>query len=318
MASSSCGVARGREIASVASGSVIPKAALALLAVTSMIGVESMGAAARTLDISNAEAGVDCGAAEGPACKGLRHLTADDARGYNPYPSYNDTYERTIVFIKRPTWFGQFVFLRGGIDHGRRDCSTLAADSDCAIPIEHPEVNTTANGPPLCWTHNDTFLDWYGAEPGQSRCYGQSAQGSPMSWTTDNADYFASVAVDGYGYTELNQFGDHVWMLDVMMDCNVTEDGWFEVKAYVVSPGEGSWWEPDLAQKGCQALDVFPAAQLSGSLPSSLSPPFAKSINHMALCGYMNVFEYDSPSCQVSVIPDAPYVADRKGAMFEM
>lgn len=39
-----------------------------------------------------------------------------------------------------------------------------------------------------------------------------------------------TVEQDGYGYTPLNRFGDHFWMLDADIDCSQTENGWFEFK----------------------------------------------------------------------------------------
>ena len=38
-------------------------------------------------------------------------------------------------------------------------------------------------------------------------------------------------------------------MLDVNMDCSKTENGWFELKAYLTNAGTG--WEADIAQATC-------------------------------------------------------------------
>lgn len=40
----------------------------------------------------------------------------------------------------------------------------------------------------------------------------------------------ANIEDDGFGYTDYNRFGPDYWMLDVDMDCDVTEGGWFEFK----------------------------------------------------------------------------------------
>lgn len=45
-----------------------------------------------------------------------------------------------------------------------------------------------------------------------------------------------------------SRFGDHYWMVDVDMDCSQTEDGWFEVKAFLTNSGNG--WEGDINQVG--------------------------------------------------------------------
>lgn len=34
------------------------------------------------------------------------------------------------------------------------------------------------------------------------------------------------------------RWGDHYWMLDVNMDCSKTEQGWFEVKAFLTNAGK--------------------------------------------------------------------------------
>lgn len=32
--------------------------------------------------------------------------------------------------------------------------------------------------------------------------------------------------------------GDHYWMLDFEIDCSLTENGWFEVKAFLTNGGK--------------------------------------------------------------------------------
>ena len=44
----------------------------------------------------------------------------------------------------------------------------------------------------------------------------------------------------------LNRYGDHYWMLDVDMDCSQTEQGWFEIKAFLTNDAVG--WEGDITQ----------------------------------------------------------------------
>jgi len=33
-------------------------------------------------------------------------------------------------------------------------------------------------------------------------------------------------------------WGDHYWMVDFDMDCTDTQNGWFEVKAYITNGGK--------------------------------------------------------------------------------
>ncbi|XP_035658299.1 pancreatic alpha-amylase-like [Branchiostoma floridae] len=188
--------------------------------------------------------------------------------------------ERTIVFIKKQTSVGQDLFLRGGIGHEvRPGCTSDAVSSQCAIPISHRigGTNTNLNS----WKQGDNHLDWYGVESGQ----GYGAQGSPLAWTTSNPNNAATVSSQGYGYTPLNQWGDHYWMLDVDMDCSRTENGWFEVKAIVGYSGGGVQWESDRNQGTC-------GGTAGGTKPYS-------SGNHFARCGKINVFDFDGNTCTI-------------------
>ena len=98
--------------------------------------------------------------------------------------------------------------------------------------------------------------------------------GSPVDWTTSLAQgQNQSSGLADYGIADENHFGLHYWMLDVDMDCEQAfDDGlghrWFELKAFIApSPG----WEGNIAQN------------------STPAPPYP-SINHMGLCGLVNVF----------------------------
>jgi alpha-glucosidase len=185
---------------------------------------------------------------------------------------------RTIVFLKKQTSPGEDMFLRGGLDHEQAAASGIDCTADnklCAIPISHRILTSDPN------RQNDNYLDWYGAEPGQI-----NTAGSPLVWTTDvwPQEWGAkkTVAQDGYGETPLNSFGLHYWMLDVGMDCSRTANGWFELKAFLVTNGVESW-EGDIAQ-------------------SSPGQPYVSS-NHFGVCGKMNVFEFGLSSATVQDIP---------------
>lgn len=186
-------------------------------------------------------------------------------------------WRRTVVFIQGVTSAGQDLFVRGGIDHTYAQTLGLAcSDSNtlCAVPMRY---RNTLNSYTANWKVNDYFLDWYGAELGQTLGNSAgSAQGSVMDWTTSNAGYPTQVAVHGVGYTPLNTWGDHYWMLDVDVDCSRTINGWFEVKSFI-SGGPG--WEPNITQTGA---------------------PWASG-NHFAQCGKLNRFQRGNNS--VLVLP---------------
>jgi alpha-amylase len=85
------------------------------------------------------------------------------------------------------------------------------------------------------------------------------------------------------------RYGAHQWLWDVDMDCSQTESGWFEFKAYVIDQFSGRQevgWEPDISQ-----------TVECGSFQADLGRrPFA-STNHIARCGYLNMFTYGSGNC---------------------
>ncbi|XP_070562671.1 alpha-amylase-like [Ptychodera flava] len=189
-------------------------------------------------------------------------------------------WQRTVVFVQKGTSSGQDLFLLGGIGHDvRSGCTDVASLSACALPIKHNIGGT--NDKYNSWKTNDEHLDWYGAEKTQGTYWGTAAAGSPMVWTTNKQSHGANVDSDGYGYTPLNQWGDHYWMLDIDMDCDLTESGWFELKAYLQN---GDGWESDRAQYNTCT------GSAGGSKPYS-------SGNHFARCGYINVFNFNDNSC---------------------
>lgn len=179
----------------------------------------------------------------------------------------SQNWKRTVVFIFGQTQSGQDMFIRGGLDHGfassqlGKQCTST--NFQCAIPIQHNNLLNQTTAP---WKSNDTFLDWYGTQIGQST----SAQGTPLDWTTNNWPStwgtVKQVSLDGFGLTPLNVFGMHYWMLDVNMNCSATHNGWFEIKSFI---SNGPGWEGDVSQLGA---------------------PYASG-NHFAKCGQLNVFQ---------------------------
>ncbi len=189
---------------------------------------------------------------------------------------------RTVIFIRGQTVSGQDMFIRGGIDHSAmlnlKGVSCENADGSpnyrCAIPVTHRNLRNATTTP---WKQGDTLLDWYGPEGGQSGIsHGIRAAGTALDWTTNNAGNPYKVAVDGFGFEPLNDVGDHLWMLDVDMDCakgfaDASGTKWFEVKSFIAGPGAPGW-EPDVAQAGA---------------------PYATR-NHVGKCGMINVFSRGS------------------------
>lgn len=180
-------------------------------------------------------------------------------------------WRRTLIFIKAPAGPEQQLWLRGGVDHQfaqsslGRQCT--ANNRQCVVPIKHQLLAEQPD------TNADLFLDWYGRETGQSA----QALGTPLIWTTNNPNYPRKINVEGHGYSPFNRWGDNYWLLDVMMDCSRTVNGWFEFKTYL----KGSGWEGGISQNG--------APYLSG--------------NHFAQCGMLNRFERGSSQAKIDWLP---------------
>ncbi|XP_047486576.1 alpha-amylase-like [Penaeus chinensis] len=198
-------------------------------------------------------------------------------------PSITEGIHRTVVFIQKQTNDGQDLFVRGGIDAGQRPgCTNDVSTDPCAIDIAPSSLGASSHYNKYnAWRQGDNRLDWMGAEQGQGSYNGQAASGTPLAWTSSNPG--------SPGYQELNTFGDHYWMVDMDMDCSQTEEGWFELKAFLTNAGNG--WEADISQIG------------SCSGTAGGSAPYA-SKNHLGRCGFVNVFTFDSSDCTVNSFPD--------------
>ncbi|KHJ90146.1 hypothetical protein OESDEN_10014 [Oesophagostomum dentatum] len=186
--------------------------------------------------------------------------------------------QRTIIFFKRPLPYSQYLFIRGGLTR-KNACAPGPYQQrldKCAIPIRH---NTTA--PATCkyypaWSKGDNYLDFEGPERGQGFFLGREAAGTPTAWTTNNTK--------AKEFHPFNKYGG-AWFVELLMDCRKTDNGWFELKGFI-APRPG--WEPDISQEKCTG--------------NGGSAPF-KSMNHIARCGAINVFEWMSSRCHIEMIP---------------
>ncbi|VDL77251.1 unnamed protein product [Nippostrongylus brasiliensis] len=185
-------------------------------------------------------------------------------------------YKKTVVFIKKDTYQGQNLFVRGGTSQANSGACApgpyqQAADK-CAIPIIHNTTVPWMFAEYLTWSQGDQYLDFEGAEEKQGTHDGYAAFGTPLAYSTND-----NTAVE---YQPYNKYGSGYWMVQMLMDCSKAEQGWFELKGYV-SPDVG--WESDISQATC-------TGSVGGSAPFT-------SINHVAKCGAVNVFTWGSGDC---------------------
>jgi len=182
----------------------------------------------------------------------------------------------TIVAIKRQTVPGSDVFIIGGV----------APDQQIDISLYPFPANWESYND---WMVGDDHLDWDGPEEGQGEHAPDEndpteypAMGTPGAWTTnDPTDDF---------YYSLNSFGPHYWFIVMDMDCDQTQGGWFEFSTIYSIGGEDG--ESAIAQEEC-------TGEVGGAAPFTSS-------NHIARCGFFNVFSYGSGECQIDNMPDIP------------
>ncbi len=210
-----------------------------------------------------------------------------------------DNWQRTVILIYGRTEQGQDMFFRGGIDstwsntnRGTNCTSSTGGDHNipCSVGIRHLNTLHNYTAP---WRNGDQYLDWGKLTPARdgreqnqtgANTVGEQAEGTPAIWTTNNcastnvysesdlaSSCSASPNLYGGGFTEMNDYGDHYWILDVEMNCDDTVDGWFEFKSFI---SNGPSWEQRINQ-----------TQFGG-----LTPPRYTSGNHFAACGMVNVF----------------------------
>ncbi|XP_042211005.1 alpha-amylase-like [Homarus americanus] len=188
---------------------------------------------------------------------------------------------RTVVFLHRETDSGQDVFIIGGTKQPKSsECKSNAVYDPCAIDIEVLPLGTGYHYEKYdAWRVGDTKLDWYGAQIGQGKYDGRPAEGSPLVWTTNDPN--------AAEYQPLNTFGPHYWMIDLMMYCDQTDADWFELRSFTTNDEIG--WEDDINQDMCTG-DAGSKAPTAG-------------VYHVARCGYLNVFDFQSPSCEIDNLP---------------
>ena len=79
--------------------------------------------------------------------------------------------------------------------------------------------------------------------------------------------------------------------MDLEVECRGSPDGWFEVRGWLSgNAGQFSGLEAEISQGVC-------GGSVGGSAPHA-------SNNHMARCGFVNVFHYDRNDCEIYDISD--------------
>ncbi|CEF68947.1 Alpha amylase family and Glycosyl hydrolase, family 13, catalytic domain and Alpha-amylase, C-terminal all beta domain and Glycosyl hydrolase, family 13, subfamily, catalytic domain and Glycosyl hydrolase, family 13, all-beta domain and Glycoside hydrolase, catalytic domain and Glycoside hydrolase, superfamily domain-containing protein [Strongyloides ratti] len=203
-------------------------------------------------------------------------FTIDSRIGNGKLPPKNipSTYKLTAILLKRQTYMGQNLFVRGGHTNGITCTSTDYSQSNdpCAVPIIHSLNASFFYNEYLSWRQNDNYFDWHGPEITQGTHDGSVSFGTPLIWTTND--------ISDPQYQPVNKYGSGYWMTQFYMECDKLSNGWFELKGYEDS---GIGWEGDINQSTC-----------TGSVGGTAS---YTTNNHMGKCGSVNVFEWDSNSC---------------------
>ncbi|KRX22829.1 Pancreatic alpha-amylase, partial [Trichinella nelsoni] len=192
------------------------------------------------------------------------------------------SYKRTVVLIHFPTVEGQNVFIRGGVHSShRKGCKADVIDTPCSIPIIHIEDVQSSWKKFIHWRSDDYFLDWSTGDNAE----GSSTIRTPLAWSTNNKNQA--------GYQWQNKYGEHYWFMDVLMDCNRTESGWFEFQS---ARDSSNLVENAIKQTKCNG---------DGGVAE---PPFTTTF-HAARCGFVNVFQFNTPACTIEKRLSMQYIA---------
>ncbi|XP_067658406.1 alpha-amylase-like [Haliotis asinina] len=177
-------------------------------------------------------------------------------------------FQRTVVAISKTTDWGQNIFLRGG----------AGADG---IRIRHELKTRYPDGFYAQTSRGDNYLSWGGAEETQGK-YNDfvDAEGTPMMHSTNDHTF------DHTNSSLLGLVGESLWIADLYMDCDQTENGWFDFKGYMVDlrPGVyGEGWEQYISESTCDVDGENVDVPNSG--------------NHHAKCGYFNLGIWNNGRC---------------------
>ena len=221
-------------------------------------------------------------------------------------PNPGTSVQRTMILIYAQTSSGQDMFVRGGIDHtwAQNNLSRTCTSSNMLCAVGHT-IRNRLNNYTASWENGDSFMDWYGLQPGQ----GAGAEGTPFEWTTNNTSHYDSkndrdgVAPTGYtdsgvGYFSGNTFGPHYWLWDVDLDCtnavqvtgsSGTKVKLIEFKAYVKG---GAGWEGNID------TNTF---SINGETFTVYN---TSSNNHYAVCGKLTKTSFNSNAMDVYTVPN--------------
>lgn len=194
-------------------------------------------------------------------------------------------FKRTIIAIKKETWMGQYVYVRGGGPMGRR------------IAIKHRIIPEDQDSFFASTSKGDNFLDWGSNEESQGQYEDVVPQGTPMMWTTNDANYHSQIEKHGAGYAKLNVESGHYWLVDIDMNCSQTDNGWFEFKAYLTKDGQTpvhNGWEKNFLKKPCQGKN--------GPMEFENEDKIAN--NHVGRCGEFTLVHFEDSTCMIHSMQD--------------
>ena len=103
----------------------------------------------------------------------------------------------------------------------------------------------------------------------------------------DNPD---SGSCPKYSHSIVCRFGPDYWVADFNMKCDETFDNLFQLKFTITVTDSSVDWETDRSQGTC-----------TGDYP--FTNPISNSIDHIAVCGKINVFEHNQDWCRIYNFP---------------
>jgi len=132
---------------------------------------------------------------------------------------YGKDWQRTLIFVYRPTAPGESVYMIGA----RPSSKLYSVTSSQDVPIYHTNVKDNAK---KFIREFDDKLTWVALRKRMGSQYKNLPLGTPLDWTTDDPCCGKSWLNSGYGFDETNSelhLGPHYWLLDIIVDSSYCE-----------------------------------------------------------------------------------------------
>lgn len=184
-------------------------------------------------------------------------------------------FQRTAVVVCYQTVPDQDMFLTGG----------NAEMEPIAIRLRDTEESRWPEYP--IWAENCDRLSGGRGEDQTGQVEGLMALGVPMRWTSDEEGQ------ENYQHELNSDLGRHCWLVDMDMDCSMTDDGWFQFAFRKLDRRNPA------AVEIVDEVPVFEGQDRCEGDEGEFMPTTFRTAYHHGKCGAVNMAEFDTPTCSL-------------------